>query len=268
MNDSPRGGHEPCGITAARLRAQNLVVRCGDKTVLDVADLDLATGVTALTGANGAGKSTLLKVFAQLVPLASGYVTLGAEKVNSDKTRAGYRAAIGYLPQDPDFPGNFTVEEAITYSAWLRGVPASRRTGAVQRVIGELSLTKWASTRLKNLSGGNRQRVHIAQTIVHKPLVLLLDEPTTGIDVEHRIGLRKILGKLGNTCCIVMSTHHTEDIELLADRVVSLREGTVVFQGTPQELIARAKAQSSSASQPSREARSIEQALRDLGGTE
>nr|WP_255345037.1 ABC transporter ATP-binding protein [Streptomyces avermitilis] len=224
--------------------------------------------MTALTGANGAGKSTLLKVLARLVPPTTGQVTLGAEASPPRRAAARYRAAMGYLPQDPDFPGHFTVEEAILYSAWLRGVPSARRSGVVQQVIEDLSLAKWVSTQLRTLSGGNRQRAYIAQTIVHDPAVLLLDEPTSGIDVEHRIELRKLLRQIAHTRCVVMSTHHTEDIELLADRVVSLREGSVVFDGTPQELIARFEGKPPPESQPSRTARSIEQALHELGGAE
>lgn len=263
MNDSLQGSHEPCGTTAARLRAQNLIVRYRDKTVLNVTDLVITPGITALTGANGAGKSTLLKVFALLVPPTSGNVTLGDTAVNSKKALAQYRKAVGYLPQNAEFPGHFTVEEAVTYSAWLRGMASSARPTAVQKVIGELGLSGASSTQLKHLSGGNRQRAHIAQAIVHNPAVLLLDEPTTGIDVEYRMELRKILGDIGRRCCVVLSTHHTEDIELLADRVVSLRQGHVVFDGTPQELIS--KVDGDAPSEPSREARSIERALRDLG---
>ena len=121
--------------------------------------------------------------------------------------------------------------------------------------------------KLKQLSGGNRQRAYIAQAIVHEPSVLLLDEPTTGIDVEHRIELRQHLSGIGEKCCVVMSTHHTEDIELLADRVLSLRAGRVVFDGTPAELISRVEDPRTADHRPSGEARSIERALHELGGS-
>jgi ABC-2 type transport system ATP-binding protein len=265
MIDAPVGGHEPCSDQAARLRARNLTVRYRDKTVIDIPDITLKTGITALTGPNGAGKSTLLKVFALLVDQTSGTITLGADDINPKRVGSLYRAAVGYLPQEPHFPGHFTVAEAVTYSAWLRGVPRNRRGEAVRHIIDELALAKVASVKLKQLSGGNRQRAYIAQAVVHEPRVLLLDEPTTGIDVEHRIELRKHLSSIGMKCCVVMSTHHTEDIELLANRLVSLREGRVVFDGTPAELIARVEGPRSEEHRPSREARSIERALHELG---
>jgi ABC-2 type transport system ATP-binding protein len=175
---------------------------------------------------------------------------------------------VGYLPQNADFPGHFTVEEAVTYSAWLRGIKARRRREAVQTVIDGLDLGSQAGTRLKFLSGGNRQRAYIAQAIVHDPAVLLLDEPTTGIDVEHRIELRELLGRVGRDRCVVMSTHHTEDIELLSQRVVSLRAGRVVFDGTPADLIGQVEGATRTAVEPTPEARAIEIALRRMGGTE
>ncbi|UDM05453.1 ATP-binding cassette domain-containing protein [Streptomyces longhuiensis] len=267
MNHSPRGEHEPCGNTAARLCARGLIVRYRNKSVLDIPSLTLGSGITALTGANGAGKSTLLKVFALLVPPTAGQIALGDDDVTPRSAGAAYRKSVGYLPQNADFPGHFTVEEAVTYSAWLRGIKSRNRREAVQTLIERLDLGSQAGTRLKFLSGGNRQRAYIAQAIVHDPAVLLLDEPTTGIDVEHRIELRELLSRVGRDRCVVMSTHHTEDIELLSHRVVSLREGRVVFDGTPADLIGQVEGAAQNAAEPTPEARAIEIALRRMGGT-
>ncbi|MFI8102086.1 ATP-binding cassette domain-containing protein [Streptomyces sp. NPDC086023] len=243
------------------MRIRTLLVRYGSRVVLDVPDLVLGTGVTALTGANGSGKTTLLKTLALLIRPSAGTVELEQDGSDTGPRTAlrRHRAVVGFLPQAPEFPGHFTVRDAITYSAWLRGIPRARRGEAVDRAVEDLNLTPAADTPLRNLSGGNRQRVHIAQALVHEPAVVLLDEPTTGIDIEHRIALREYLARCGSTRCVVMSTHHTEDVELLADRVVSLREGSVVFDGTPEQLMARA-------SNGTPAARSIERALHDLGG--
>ncbi|MFE3556417.1 ABC transporter ATP-binding protein [Streptomyces sp. NPDC059193] len=257
------------GDGALRLDVRDLLVRYRAKTALDIPALSFHPGVTALTGSNGSGKTTLLRACAHLLRPAAGSVSLGDQRPDprpyprpdrrTDLRR--YREGIGYLPQAPEFPGHFTVREAVTYAAWLRGVPRGRRAEAIGRVVEDLNLTDVADARLRNLSGGNRQRAHIAQAVVHQPAVLLLDEPTTGIDVEHRIQLRTYLARMGRTRCVVLSTHHTEDIELLADRVVSLREGRVVFDGTPAELMARAGAGVDTTT-----ARSVEQALHDLSG--
>ncbi|MGZ9933385.1 ABC transporter ATP-binding protein [Streptomyces sp. NC-S4] len=251
---------DPGGGTL-RLDVRDLEVRYRGRVALDIPALSFRPGVTALTGSNGSGKTTLLKTCALLLRPAAGSVSLGDSGADRRTSLRRYREAIGYLPQTPDFPGHFTVREAVTYAAWLRGVPRSRRAEAIRRVVEELHLTAVADTRLRSLSGGNRQRAHIAQAVVHEPGILLLDEPTTGIDVEHRIELRTFLARLGSTHCVVLSTHHTEDIELLADRVVSLREGRVVFDGTPVELMARAG--SGADHTP---ARSVEQALHELSG--
>ncbi|MFE1413990.1 ABC transporter ATP-binding protein [Streptomyces sp. NPDC058746] len=236
------------------------MVRYRARTALDIPALSFRQGITALTGANGSGKTTLLKSCALLQRPTAGSVSLGNQKPEHRTGLRRYREGIGYLPQAPDFPGHFTVREAVAYSAWLRGVPRSRRAEAIERVVEDLNLGDVANARLRSLSGGNRQRAHIAQAVVHEPAVLLLDEPTTGIDVEHRIELRTYLARTGRTRCVVLSTHHTEDIELLADRVVSLREGRIVFDGTPAELMARADVGDAAAAT----ARSVEQALHDL----
>ncbi|MFJ8014134.1 ABC transporter ATP-binding protein [Streptomyces sp. NPDC096339] len=238
------------------------MVRYGARTALDIPILSFRQGITALTGSNGSGKTTLLKSCALLLRPTAGSVSLGSQEPEHRTSLRRYREAIGYLPQAPDFPGHFTVREAVAYSAWLRGVPRSRRATSIERVLDDLNLSDMADARLRSLSGGNRQRAHIAQAVVHEPEVLLLDEPTTGIDVEHRIELRTYLARTGLTRCIVLSTHHTEDIELLADRVVSLREGRIVFDGTPAELMARANVGDATAVT----ARSVEQALQDLSG--
>ncbi|MFF2653801.1 ATP-binding cassette domain-containing protein [Streptomyces sp. NPDC058045] len=247
---------------------ENLVVRYGRRTVLDIPDLTIGTGVTALTGANGAGKTTLLKVCAHLAPPTSGSVGLTRPGTEEPVPDSEYRRMLGYLPQEPEFPGHFKVEEAVTYSAWLRAVPARDRAAVVADVLDRLRLRKVAATPLKKLSGGNRQRVYIAQAVLHRPAVLLLDEPTTGIDVEHRLELREVLAELGQQCRVVLSTHHTEDIELLATRVVSLRDGKIVFDGTPAELLARGDEPAVDLPRPSAGARSIERALRELGAAE
>ncbi|WP_369164929.1 ATP-binding cassette domain-containing protein [Streptomyces sp. AFD10] len=237
MSDNSRAGHRPCDPDAARLRVRDLTVRVDGTVLLDVRDLELHPGITALTGANGAGKSTLLKALATLVPAGGGTITLGGTSTATRKGAAAYRDRIGYLPQTVDFPGHFTVREALAYSAWLRGIPAGKRAEAVGRALADLSLEDAADRQLRQLSGGNRQRVHIAQVLVHEPLLLLLDEPTTGIDSEHRLELRAHLDRISTGRTVVASTHLTEDIELLARHVLTIHDGAVTFHGTPQELI-------------------------------
>ncbi|MFH9568422.1 ABC transporter ATP-binding protein [Streptomyces globisporus] len=237
MSETPHTGHQPCGRKAARLRVRDLSIRINGSTIVDINDLELHPGITALTGANGAGKSTFLKALATLVPATTGTISLGETSTATRKGAAAYRDEIGYLPQAVDFPGHFTVREALTYSAWLRAIPAKKRSEAVGRTLADLNLEGIADRQLKHLSGGNRQRAHIAQVLVHEPQLLLLDEPTTGIDSEHRLDLRAHLERISVGRTVVISTHLTEDIELLAQHVLTINDGTVTFHGTPQELI-------------------------------
>lgn len=237
MFSTPHTGHQPCGRKAARLRVRDLTVQIGGKTIVDISDLELNPGVTALTGSNGAGKSTFLKALATLIPITTGTISLDEFSTATRKGAAAYRNGIGYLPQAVDFPGHFTTREALIYSAWLRRIPSKKRNEAVERTLADLHLESIADRPLKQLSGGNRQRAHIGQALIHEPQLLLLDEPTTGIDSEHRLELRTHLDRISVGRTVVISTHLTEDIELLAKHVLTVNGGTVAFHGTPEELV-------------------------------
>jgi ABC-2 type transport system ATP-binding protein len=189
-----------------------------------------------------------------------GSVSLGGHDLASPGGAARARRELGFLPQDPEPLAHLRVDEAIVYAAWLKGVPRRERAARVDEMLEALDLTAVSSSRLRTLSGGTRQRAHLAQAMVHRPRVLLLDEPSTGVDAEHRVDLRATLRRLALGRLVVMSTHLTEDIELLADRVLALESGRVRFDGTPAELADLA------GPGPSDEpARAIERGLRALG---
>lgn len=242
------------------VRLVDASVALGGREILHSLTMELEPGIVALVGANGSGKSTLLKAIATLVPVSAGSITVRGLGTRGRREAAAYRRMIGYLPQEPSFPQDFTVLEALRYAAWLRGVPAGDRAGRVSEMVERLDLAAVASSRLGTLSGGTRQRAYIGQAVIHRPLVVLLDEPTTGVDTVHRVELRDLLRDLAADRLLVMSTHLTEDIELLATRVVAMREGTVEFDGSPQALAALAD------DAPEDSARRIELGLRALGG--
>ncbi len=218
------------------LTVLDVTVRLGSREALRDISLSLGPGVVAVVGPNGAGKSTLLRLLATLVAPTQGDVFFGAYSVRTSRGATEARSRLGYLPQDPAFLGNFTVQEAIEYAAWLKKVPRRRRRAATMQVIEDLDLQDLRTRRLRELSGGTRRRVHIGQALVHQPRVLILDEPTTGIDATHRVDLRHILRQAAQDRLLLMSTHMTEDIELLADRVLVLQTGRICFDGTPQQL--------------------------------
>lgn len=210
----------------------------GRHTVLDDLSLRIGPGVTVLAGPNGAGKSTLLSVVATLLRFRRGRVAVDGHDLGTVAGRADARRVLGFLPQDPAFPLHWTVGEALTYAAWLHRVPAAGRAAAVDRVAREVGVAGRSTDRLRSLSGGTRRRVMLAQTLVHQPAYLLLDEPTVGVDAEHRVEFRRTIRSIASDRVVVLSSHLTEDIELLADRVIVLDDGSVRFDGPPSAIAA------------------------------
>lgn len=242
-------------VTTA-LEVHNLTAGYGDRPVLEGVSFALDSGVVVLAGPNGAGKSTVLRVLATLLPF-EGRVTLAGHDLSRASGRRHARSALGFLPQEAAFPDDFTVAEALAYAAWLQRIPAGRRPAAVSEALAAVDLGDRAATPLKSLSTGLRRRVFLAQAVIHRPPVLLLDEPTAGVDTEHRAGFRRLVRELAAERLVVLSTHLTEEIEFLADRIIVLGGGRVRFDGTPEELGGLAAAVGS-------DERRVEAALRHL----
>jgi len=203
--------------------------------------LDLAPGVTGLLGPNGAGKTTLLRLLATALPPTIGDLgVLGLDPaVPAERTEV--RRRLGYLPQEIGFPRGFTAFGFVDYIAVLKEwtQPDERHT-EVRRVLDLVGLSGSSARRLRAMSGGQRRRVALAQALLGAPEVLILDEPTTGVDPEQRAALRTVLAELARTSTVVLSTHQTEDVAALCDRVVVLDEGRVRFDGQVTELVGRA----------------------------
>ncbi|MFG3257599.1 ABC transporter ATP-binding protein [Streptomyces sp. NPDC048172] len=246
--------HMTSAVTAADLapttyawqvQATGLRVRAGRKRMaVDGLDLSLGTGVHGLLGPNGAGKTTLIRALATVLHPAGGRLELLGESVDGSggTGRTGdlraLRRRIGYLPQEFGYYKRFTVREFVEYMAWLKEVPKGDVPGAVQRAVERVGLADRADDRMKTLSGGMVRRVGIAQALVNDPAVLLLDEPTVGLDPAQRLRFRELLQELGVDTCVVVSTHLVEDVAAACSDVVLFAEGRLVFQGTPDELAA------------------------------
>ena len=221
---------------AWQIEATELRVRAGRRMAVDGLHLSLGTGVHGLLGPNGAGKTTLMRALATVLRPAGGDLRLLGESVRRRLDLRALRRDIGYLPQEFGYYPRFTVREFVEYLAWLKELPKGDVPGAVQRAIERVGLADRADDRMKTLSGGMLRRAGIAQAIVNDPQLLLLDEPTVGLDPEQRLDFRELLRELGTDSCVVVSTHLVEDVVAACTDVVLIDAGRLVFQGVPAEL--------------------------------
>jgi ABC-2 type transport system ATP-binding protein len=224
---------------AFEIRATGLKVKAGRKKMaVDGLDLSLGHGVHGLLGPNGAGKTTLIRAMATVLRPAGGELALLGASVGGRIDQRRLRRQIGYLPQEFGFYKRFTVREFVEYMAWLKEMSKKDVPGAVQRALERVGLADRADDRMKTLSGGMVRRAGIAQAIVNDPQILLLDEPTAGLDPAQRLRFRQLLQQLGVDTCVLVSTHLVEDVAAACTDVVLMAEGKRVFQGTPDELAA------------------------------
>ncbi|GLW98652.1 ATP-binding cassette domain-containing protein [Microtetraspora sp. NBRC 16547] len=225
----------------ATVTVRDLTKRYGRKMVLDGVTLEFGRGVTGLLGPNGAGKTTLLRCLATTLAPDGGEVrALGLDPSDPGR-RTDLRRRLGYLPQSPGFYPHFTVFELVEYVAILKELTDRRRRHQeVRRVLRETDLADLAGTKVRKLSGGMRQRLALSQALLGDPGLLILDEPTVGLDPEQRMRFRALVSRLGESRTVLLSTHQTEDVAALCERVIVMRDGAAVFQGTPGDLAATA----------------------------
>ncbi|WP_196792116.1 ATP-binding cassette domain-containing protein [Motilibacter deserti] len=228
---------EPTAFAFA-VRAESLVVNAGRRRAVDGLDLALGTGVHGLLGPNGAGKTTLMRALSTVSRPGGGALELLGVPMSPDADLAVVRRRLGYLPQHFGFHPRFTVRELVEYFAWLKEVPSQRIGPAAQRAIERVGLADRAGDKMKTLSGGMVRRVGMAQAIVNDPDLLLLDEPTTGLDPEQRVSFRELLRDLGSDACVLVSTHLVEDVAASCEDVVLMESGRSVFAGSLDGLLA------------------------------
>jgi ABC-2 type transport system ATP-binding protein len=217
--------------------AQELTKHYGRSVALAGVDLEIGHGITALLGPNGAGKTTLLRIIATALAPTSGVLrVLGSDP--ADQTgRLAIRRRLGYVPQELGLYDNFTAFDFVDYVAILKEhVDRRARHDEVRRVLEEVDLGDVRSKKIRKLSGGMRRRVALAQALLGDPAVLVLDEPTVGLDPEQRLRFRQVISRQAEQRCVVLSTHMTEDVEAMCDRVVVMDAGEVAFDGAPVTL--------------------------------
>ena len=218
--------------------------RFGATQALAGVTLEAGAGVSGLLGPNGAGKTTLLRIVATVFSADKGRVEILGRDPSNVRQRVEIRRRLGYMPQEPGFYRSFTAFEFVDYVAILKEMtdrPA--RQAEVARVLDVVGLAGVATRRIKALSGGMRRRVALAQALLGDPSLLILDEPTAGLDPEQRLRFRELVSELAESRAVLLSTHQTEDVGALCNRVVVLHQGASAFEGAPRDLaeLARGK---------------------------
>ncbi|MFL6108577.1 MAG: ATP-binding cassette domain-containing protein [Marmoricola sp.] len=222
------------------LRIENLGYKYARarQPALDGVNLELGTGMTALVGVNGAGKSTLLSVLARVLCPGSGAAMLDGLDIHRARRR-DVAPRVALMPQEFALPATAKVLDALAYLAWLHGVPARHAVRRSEEQLEVVGLAERRGDRVSELSGGMVRRLALAQALVGRPDVLLLDEPTTGLDPEQRAGVRDLLAGGPQAPITLVSSHLMEDVATLADQVVMLHEGAVLFAGAVDAFTAR-----------------------------
>ena len=219
----------------------DLTRRFGRNQAVAGVNLQAGPGVFGLLGPNGAGKTSLLRMMATVIPPSSGQLRLLDRDPGSYDSRRQIRRRLGYLPQNLGYYPSFTVVEFVEYFALLKEMPPAKVPAAVAAAVERVDLGGKAKAKLRTLSGGMLRRVGIAQAIVNEPDLLLLDEPTAGLDPEQRVTFRALLRSFGQHATVVVSTHLVEDVGAACTQVALMDAGKIVFQGTPGELTARGR---------------------------
>ena len=222
-------------MTAVRVR--DVTKSFGRTRALQGVSFTAGIGVTGLLGPNGAGKTTLLRMLATVLAPDDGSLQLLGGNPQDGDDRLAIRRRLGYLPQEPGFHRGFTVFEFVDYIAILKELTDRRaRHDEVRRVLDAVGLADLASRRIRALSGGMRRRVGVAQAILGDPDLVILDEPTAGLDPEQRLRFRDLVSRIGEGRTVLLSTHQTEDVVALCPHVVVVDDGRTVFDGTPSAL--------------------------------
>ncbi len=220
------------------LSVDRLTKQYGRKIAVDCVSAVLKPGVYGLLGENGAGKTTFMRMLCAILESTSGEVFLDGREIVS--MGAEYRDILGYLPQEFGYYPNYTAREFLLYMAALKGISGDVAQKRVQELLEVVGLGDAAGKKMKTFSGGMKQRVGIAQALLNYPKLLILDEPTAGLDPKERVRFRNLISDYAGERIVLLSTHIVSDIEAIADEVLLMKKGKVLTQGTVSELTKKA----------------------------
>lgn len=214
------------------LMIEQLERKYGEKTAVANVSLTLHPGVYGLLGANGAGKTTLMRMLCGILKPTSGRITYDHMDVNSEE----YRARLGLLPQDFGYYPEFSGQDFLMYLAALKGLYKKTAQRKVKELLELVSLSEVAKKKIKTYSGGMKQRLGIAQALLNDPEIIVLDEPTAGLDPKERVRFRNLIEGLGKENIVLLSTHIVSDIEHIADYVLMMKDGELIFNGSMEKI--------------------------------
>ena len=209
------------------LSIDRLTKQYQNKIAVDRISLRLNTGIYGLLGANGAGKTTLMRMVCGILKPTSGTITFDGIDVSEER----YRSMLGYLPQDFGYYPEFTGEDFLLYMAALKGMRKPQARRKTVELLKLVSLHDVAKKKIKTYSGGMKQRLGIAQALLNQPKLLVLDEPTAGLDPKERVRFRDLIKDLGKDSIVLLSTHIVSDIEHIADDILMMKSGQLIYQG-------------------------------------
>jgi ABC-type multidrug transport system ATPase subunit len=205
-------------------------------------DLTIGSGMFGLVGPNGAGKTTLMRIIAGLMRPSQGSVRIFGHDLSSADGKFAAKSLLGYLPQELGLYPNLSCREFLDYIGILKGVTdANQRKRQIAELLEEVRLTDVADHKLKTYSGGMKRRVGVAQALLGSPRLLIVDEPTVGLDPEERVRFRNLLSSMASRCTVILSTHIIEDISHSCNNLAVMNKGRVVYTGSPSDLILRAR---------------------------
>lgn len=221
-----------------RIEIRNVDKFYGKKQALDKVSLSIGKGMFGLLGRNGAGKTTLMKTIAGLHPKSGGEITVCGTPIKKVKE---IRSMTGYLPQDFSMYPTMTCMECLDYLGTLSGMKKALRRERAEMLLERVNLSKNRNSKVKELSGGMKRRLGIAQALLHDPKVLIVDEPTAGLDPEERIRFRNLLGEVAEDRIVILSTHIVGDIEAACEKAAVMNDGKILWNGAVSELLRQAE---------------------------
>lgn len=203
-----------------------------NKIAVDRVSISLKPGVIGLLGANGAGKTTLMRMICGILKPTGGTITYDGMDVSEEM----YRDVLGYLPQDFGYYPGFTGREFLLYMAALKGIDKKTAQRKCDELLEVVNLKNVANKKIKSYSGGMKQRLGIAQAVLNDPQILILDEPTAGLDPKERVRFRNLIAELGKDSIVILSTHIVSDVEHIADRILMMKSGQFIYDGTLEDI--------------------------------